>query len=210
MNHVCSILFIVLLAALPGCGFLRVSDNPVGSLQVTSLGGDAVAVEGDYSTALYSDQLTTDASFYISDVSVDQLISGDFQTGQVVHVEKLWQPKAGKTPLDSSATNVSIRYVVFAHGEVGIYRGGGFATFQRHAGSTRVTVSMLDSSLRLSESTAGFRDLLGPTQMIGKVTAKLDRANTRKLHYLLSQRVTDMLGESTLVFSGDPSAAPAN
>lgn len=200
------ILFMLVAAILPGCGFLQASDSSVGNLQVASLGGDSIAVEGDYTTALYSDQLTTDTSVYVSDIPIDQLISGDFRSGQVVHVEKLWQPKAGKTPLDSSATNVSIRYVVFSEGEVGIYHGGGFATFKEHDDGRRVTVSVLDASLRLGESTPGFNDLLGPTQLVGNITAKLDRASARKVHFLLSQRVTDMLGESTLVDAGNPSA----
>lgn len=203
------LVFLLLLALapfIPGCGIIQNSDSSVGTLQVASLGGDSIAVEGDYQTAVYSDQLTTDMSFYVSDVPLEQLISGDFRSGQVVHVEKLWQPQAGKTPLDSSATNVSIRYVVFSESEVGIYHGGGFATFKEHSGGVRVTVTVLDASLRLGESTPGFHDLLGPTQLVGNITAKLDRANARKLHFLLSQRVTDLLGESTLVDASDPSA----
>jgi hypothetical protein len=59
MKFVPAILVLFITASLGGCGFLQVSDNPVGELQVLSLGGDAVAVQGDYTTALYSDQLRT-------------------------------------------------------------------------------------------------------------------------------------------------------
>lgn len=202
------VLVMLLIAALvlPGCGMLRVADNSGGTLQAVSLGGDPVAVVCKDDTSVYSDQLATDTSVYVSDLPVDQLISGDFQTGQVVHIEKLWQPKAGKTPLDSAATDISIRYVVFSKGEVGIYSGGGFATFKKHVTSSRITVRVLDASLQLDQSTPGFHDLLGPTQITGTITATLDRGNARKLHFLLSQRVTDMLGKSTLV---DARVAPA-
>lgn len=200
-------MLLILASALGGCDVLRMNDGASQTLQAVSLGGDPVAIECKYATSIYSDQLSTDGSFYVSDVPVDQLLAGDFQTGQVVHIEKLWHPKAGKTPLDRAATDISIRYIVFAEGEVGIYAGGGFATFKKHITSDRITVQVLDASLRLERSTDGFRDLLGPTEITGTLTAELNHANARKLHFLLSQRVTDLLGESTLVDAGSGSSA---
>lgn len=187
------------LLTLPACNALLPQGEAVGELRPVSLAGEAITVPSTFTTAIYSDQLDSDTSFYVSDRSVDELISGEFDVGQVVRIDVLWQPHPGKTPLDRSATNVSIRYVVFADGEVGIYEGGGFAITKKSLLSDKVSVAVLDASLRLGESTSGFNDLLGPTQLTGKFTATLDAATARRLHFTLSQRVTDALGETTLV-----------
>ena len=102
-------MLLILATALAGCDVWRMNAGASKTLQAVSLGGDPVAVECKYATSIYSDQLSTDGSFYVSDVPVDQLLAGDFQTGQVVHIEKLWHPKAGKTPLDRAACRASRR-----------------------------------------------------------------------------------------------------
>lgn len=184
---------------LCGCNWTNPYGTSVSDIRATSLTDDPVSVTGDFTTAVYSDQLTSELSFYVSDLEADDLINGDMDNGQVLRIELLWEPKPGKTPLDSSATNIALRYVIFADGEVGLYEGGGFALTNRVSFTERITISMLDSSLRLSDSTPGFRDLLGPTRITGTFTASLDRHTTHRLHVLLSQRVTDALGHSTLV-----------
>jgi len=188
-----------LLIVLTGCDVLSPQGRSVGELRPVSLAGEAVALPGTFNTAIYTEQLTSERSFYVSDRTVDELISGDFQTGQLIRIELLWNPHPGKTPLDPSATNVSIRYLVFANGELGVYEGGGFAIAKQSLLSDRMNVALLDAALRLSEATDGFHDLLGPTQLTGKFTATLDPAAAQRLHVTLSQRVTDALGETTLV-----------
>ncbi len=190
---------LVWCAALTGCDWSNPYGTSVGALRAVSLGDDPVTVRGDFTTAVYSDQLTNETSFYVTDLSVDVIYEQSFDTGQVLRIELLWEPKPGKTPLDKSATNVSLRYVIFADGEIGVYEGGGFALVNTIALTDRVTVSILDASLRLGPATPGFNDLLGPTRITGTFTADRDPQTTHRLHVLLSQRVTDELGTSTLV-----------
>lgn len=184
---------------LGGCDWANPYGPSLGELRVRSLGEQDVVVRGDYTTAVYSRSLTNDISFYVSELTAEQIADRSFDTGQVLRVELLWQPRPGKTPLDKSATNVSLRYVILADGEVGIYEGGGFALVNMIALTDRATVSISDASLRLKSSTPGFNDLLGPTQLTGTFTAKLDPDMTHRMHVLLSQYVTDELGASTLV-----------
>ena len=101
------ILTLLGLATAAGCASGRIS----GSLRAESLGDDRVYLDGVYKTAVYTDLNTTETSFFITDIPMDELLAGDITTGMVIHLSLLWEPSAGKTPMDTSATNVT---VVFA------------------------------------------------------------------------------------------------
>ena len=113
----CRTLIIALLGLIgvAGCASGRVS----GSLRAESLGDDRVYLDGVYKTAVYADVNATEISFFVTDIPMDNLLAGNITTGMVVHVNLLWEPTAGKTPMDSSATNVTVRYIVFTDGEMG-------------------------------------------------------------------------------------------
>ncbi len=106
--------------------------------------------------------------------------------------------------MDSSATNVSIRYIVFAVGEVGIYGGAGFAMPHGTIGEGTVSLSLRDASLTLLDSTDGFVDLLSPARLTGKLTANLDRNQSQRMAWAVNQIVTNALGYTRLVGSTPP------
>jgi hypothetical protein len=62
-----------------------------------------------------------------SDIPYEDLARGTAREGRFLHIELLWRPDPGKTPVEPSATNLTIRLVVVSAGEVGVYAGGGFA-----------------------------------------------------------------------------------
>lgn len=191
-------LIIALLAGLPpaaGCASARVS----GHLRAESLGVNPVFLDRKFTTSVYAQLNSTETSFYLTDIPLADLLAGNVGTGMVVHLDLLWVPSAGDTPMDSSATNVSIRYVLFAEGEVGIYGGAGFAMPRGEVGDGTMSLSLRDASLTLLDSTDGFVDLLSPARLTGRLTAKLDLDRSRRLAWAVNQIVTNALGYVRLV-----------
>lgn len=170
-----------------------------GALQVESLGANPGLLPGQFSTAVYAENDNNVASFYLCDVPVEDLLRGKLKEGQIVHIELLWIPKPGRTPLDQSAANISVRHVIVTDGEFGVYGGAGFAIPDSKMGSTKVSVSIPEASLTLLESSTGFSDRLGPGRMSGTFTAVLDERLTRRIGLAASQLVTDMLGKPRYV-----------
>jgi hypothetical protein len=141
-------------------------------------------------------------SFMLSDVSIDKLLDGTADTGLVMHIELLWLPKPGRTPLEPTATNASIRLIVIADGEVGVYGGAGFAMPNGNPAEERtVALALRDASLQLLESTPGFHDLLSPAHLTGSVTSRRNESETRKLNLAASQLVTNALKQTRFVQS---------
>ncbi len=189
------ILAAVALAGVAGCA----AGGEGGSLRAVSLGRDPVFLDGRYVTAFYADHDATETSFFLSDVPLPDLLAGEVTEGQVVHLDLLWIPKAGATPMDPTATNASVRYVVITGGEVGVYGGSGFAFPRGPAGRTTLSVWLREASLTLLDSTPGFVDLLSPALLSGNFTAVLDERRTHQLRYAVSQLVTDALGRGRFV-----------
>jgi hypothetical protein len=194
---------LVMLAALAGCQAPPTS----GALRAESLGTNPVVLPREYVIGFYATRDATETSFLLADVPLEKLLSGKVTRGNVVHLELLWEPQAGATPMDSSATNVSIRFVVIADGEVGVYGGAGFAIPDGKAGAVTLSLELRDASLTLLESTDGFVDLLSPARLTGTVTARLNEKRTHQMLFAVSQLVTNALGHSRFV-RGRPDQDP--
>jgi hypothetical protein len=187
------VIFSVLL--LSGCQMLPTA----GPMRAEALGDDPVVLYGDFRTSYYSNPPQSAPTFIFADVPLEQVQAGEATNAQIMHVQLLWLPKAGRTPMSPTATNASIRFVVIANGEVGLYSGAGFATPSHGLNRKRVTLTVRDATLQLQESTPGFRDLLSPAQISGRATATLDDRRTVQLHRAASQLVTNALGRTQLV-----------
>ncbi|MCP3904737.1 MAG: hypothetical protein GY715_14010 [Planctomycetes bacterium] len=186
---------LLLAANTPGCarGVRR------GALRTQSLGDDPVYLSSDLPTVVYTHDPDRGTSFLLSDVPVEDLLGGTVESGQVIHIELLWEPRAGKTPIASSATNVSIRHVVITSGEVGLYGGAGFAMPHGTPGDRRLRMSLYDATVRLLESTEGFLDPLSPARVSGSFNAVHDPLLARKIQRAASQLVTNAMGRSMVV-----------
>jgi hypothetical protein len=195
MNRRLPVSGLMSLAALAGCS----AGGPSGTLLAESLGTSPVVLPREYVTAFYAVRNATETSFFLADVTLEEILSGTVNRGNVVHIDLLWVPKAGSTPMDSSATNVSIRYVVFADGEVGVYGGAGFALPDGRAGAATMGLELRDASLTLLDATDGFVDLLSPARLTGRVAARLNEKRTQQMQYAVSQMVTNALGHSRFV-----------
>lgn len=188
---------------MSGCG-VRVPfvTAPAGTLRVQSLGETQGSLSGRLQTSLYSDERGVETTFVLADAPVERMIRGEIERGQMYHIELLWLPRPGWTPISADATNASIRYVVIADGEVGVYAGAGFAMPKGSVGGKTATVTLQDASLRLVEHTPGFVDMLTPATLSGTFTATHDPRTTRQAHYAMSQVVTNALGRSMFVRAG--------
>lgn len=173
--------------------------SSVGDLQVESQNADPVILAFEPTEAVYSHDVSGESSFWISDIPLDDLLSGTITHGQIMHIELFWVPKPGKTPMDDSATNAIIRHIILEDCELGIYGGAGFIVPRGKLGKRTAHLSIAQASLTLQDKTAGFADLLTPAQLTGDISAELDDALARNLKYTVSQHVTDALGYSKLV-----------
>jgi hypothetical protein len=130
-----------------------------------------------------------------SDIPYEQLATGTATNGRFLHIEVLWRPKAGKTPMENSSTNLSIRYVVVSNGEVGVYVGGGFAWIKGGRDQDdAIDLDITGASISLVDKTKGFVDLLSPATMVGELGALKNPDNARATRRAASQFVTNKLG----------------
>jgi hypothetical protein len=200
-----SLVAILSVAAMTGCETSRaiVLGRPSGDVRVQSLGVDPVSLRGQFTQAVYANGEAVEWSFILSTVSADDLAAGRVTDGQILHIELLWIPRAGSTPIEVTATNASLRYVIISGGEVGVYGGAGFVKPRGRPGDRAMSLSLREASLRLLHSSDGFVDLLTPALASGSLIAELDTRRTRILHHAASQFVTDSLGRSIIVFGDD-------
>src|SRR5688572_17653484 len=114
---------LIVVSCLSACSGPRI----VGTLEARSLGREPVVLRGKYQFACFShDERLGATSFMLADAPIEQVLGGQIVSGQILHVELLWRPKPGATPVESTATNATVRHVIFSNGEVGIYGGAGF------------------------------------------------------------------------------------
>jgi hypothetical protein len=197
-----ALLVVVLFGACAagGCAGFK-AGGQAGQLRSQSMRSDAAVLPGNYALAYFSHDNVAGTSIVLSDQPIDSILKGDVRDGQVLHMELLWRPKAGATPMDSDATNVSIRHIVISDGQVGIYAGAGFVypsdNPEKH---DQITFTLRDASMQLQECTAGFIDLLSPAQLTGTFTARHDDKLARQLYFGISQLVTNALGRTRYVF----------
>lgn len=115
----------------------------------------------------------------------------------------LWRPRAGATPLDDFATNLTMRWVVFAGKDAGVYSGAGFAYQFDEFGESKITLKLEQSSLRLTDASKAFKDPLVQAAAKGHFTAVLDPQRTRSLTRRLHLLVRERLGYPRLVDRGE-------
>jgi hypothetical protein len=187
------------VTALAACSATPSGTRPGGELSIVSSDDDPRILQVSFDTVLYRHDEDHGTTIMLTDVPPPLLLAGELEDGQVTHMELLWVPRAGSTPIDLAATNLSIRHVVFARGEVGIYGGAGFAMPRGTPGDDTLSLDIRQGVVQLLESTPGFVDLLSPARVQGRITARLDSEQTRRMHMSLSQIVTNAFGRSMIV-----------
>ncbi len=197
------------------CGVLASASCTVGNPTGLTIRGQAdpdtgpVKLTGDFDTAYYSDADPNSVTFVLLD-------GDEVNPTQAAVVRLFWRPRAGRTPLEETATNCTISYLVFAPdpdadrrnpGEVGVYAGAGFLMPDRKPGPAELTADMWDASLRLDTRSDRFTDLLGSATLTGSFKARRDPAKVGTLLQQLNRAVAERLGFPRLVDAGN--ATPA-
>jgi len=181
---------LVALAAsvlLGGCGVTAPE-----RLECTSMGDTPRTLPVSDGRTTYTLELAN-TEFLHTNLLPTQFDESPIPDGYILHAELIWVPKAGKTAVDPQATNVSLRLVVISGGELGLYGGGGFAWPRGEPGEQQYGLDLVGSNLTLLAATAGFVDLLSPSQITGRLTAELDPEATRQVRRAASQAVTNAL-----------------
>jgi hypothetical protein len=183
------VMLVALIALIGGCSAAYTLGLPAsGTIVVESLHEEPLTISGRYSTAVFTDASRVETSMFLSDTPLDAIASGAAGEAQVLHLELLWEPRAGSTPMEASATNVSIRYFIFSGGEVGVYGGAGFAMPHGSVSGDSITITLRDASLKLMESSPGFNDLLTPARLSGSFTAVRDHSSARQAQRIVAGR----------------------
>lgn len=131
-------------------------------------------------------------------------------SGTIIHLHVFLVPRAGKTPIDATACNVTIRQVVLAGDAAGMYAGGGFVDVGALGGST-LSGDIFGGTLRLAEASSTFADPLGPARITGAFTAQLDeQASLAAADVLaeLGERLPSVRSETNRVRTAQPTGEP--
>jgi len=200
---------VLLLAALPllaGCS----GRDHGAEFAMTAYGSRPLIFEPTLRHAAYVVE-EAQQSFWFSDVPFETLLA--HERGQPIrdavftHVQLLWIPEAGRTPVDATATNAVVRVVVVSGGEVGLYGGAAFARPKGAPGEERMRLVLAGGSLTLLEKTSGFHDLLSPVGFSGTFEAPLAPDVAARWRRGVAQFVTNAFGKSRWV-RAEPTTSP--
>lgn len=160
-----------------------------GTLSIRSLTERDTVLRGGFSTGIYRYDDLNHFTVILLDGPIEN-------PTQAVTIRMMWAPRAGRTPIDGTATNATIHYMIFTgadKSQAGIYSGAGyiFPTSEREA--DKLEAGVWQANLRLTDRSPGFEDLLGQAAVKGGLTARRDDAaveeTLRKLNVLIRQKV---------------------
>ena len=190
----------LVLAALlsGGCGIQNIVRNSQagGSLAIRSQAEVDTVLKGGFKTGLYSYDDKNNLTIVLLDGSIDN-------PTQAVTIRLFWAPRAGRTPIDASATNATVHYIVFTGDtkQAGVYSGAGFMFPDTEIGGSRIQAGVWDANLVLSDRSERFNDLLGQAKLEGSFSARRNDAETLHLVRQLNILVRERLGYPRLVMA---------
>ncbi|MEM8739647.1 MAG: hypothetical protein AAGG38_14385 [Planctomycetota bacterium] len=188
----------LVLVLVAGCGRPFFSGGL--DLQLTSrdrADGPALELGGSFTRAVYRVEDKNTVTVV--------LVQGRAEDPQrIATMRMFWRPVAGRTPIDRTATNALVRYYEFRDSPeerdtLGLYAGGGFMRLDSDPNLNRVTGTLWDADLRLTDRSEAFVDRLGRAVLAGRFTAGRDDAGVTELLHRLNQQVEERLGYPRLV-----------
>ena len=187
------------LAFAPGCGI-----DMGGRVEAVGAGDTAARLASEFPGGTFAIE-PAQTTVVFSDIPYEDLARGTARNGRFLHVEVLWRPRPGRTPIEASSTNLTLRFVVVSEGEVGVYAGGGFGWIDGGTDADEeLGIEITGSSLSLIDKTPGFVDLLSPAEMTGTLGARKNAENARATRRAASQFVTNRLGRVQWVSRESP------
>lgn len=202
-NTILRLLSLLVLVPLGGCSYVHTAYSWVGGINtgmtVESVSIEPVHIATNFTTAVCSTDPYVEGSIWLTDIPVPQLAEGKVESGQVLHIELLWTPRPGYTPIDFEATNISVRLILISNGEYGIYEGGGFGFPLGTPESSSMVLEIDGVTLQLTDSTDGFVDLLSPAELSGTFNGPCDTGLATLLREATSQLVTNAFDRTMYV-----------
>ncbi|MEM1165468.1 MAG: hypothetical protein AAGI30_04175 [Planctomycetota bacterium] len=182
-----AVLMLGVVWPISGCSALRVRGPRENAIRLESR-IRATELEPAWRTAVYAYRDANTADIVLSSWSVAELRRfgeiGRIRPGSMLHVHYFLQPAAGRTPIDFTSQNASMRMFVIASEEgnvAGRYGGGGFMLPDGRPGLERFGGVVREATMRPVELTPGFEDVLGVAVLDGTVSARRDEATTDAL-----------------------------
>jgi hypothetical protein len=183
-RSILTLALLIVLSAVPGCGVR-------GSVALRSVANSGVLSPQIRTLAYFSDEPQS-ADIYLTDLTPSELEPGvnpGTLTGNLIHIHQFLTPNAGKTPIASTASNVTIRYIVLSRGAIGVYGGGGFLQPKGSPGDQTFGGSMKRATMKLLDANGQFHDPLGASTLSASFRAPLDPSLAR----LMAARVQDFV-----------------
>lgn len=173
LHRVIGLLLLAAFTAM-GLGCAGKSGAADKALTIQSRSNPEDIAAGGFDHGVYSKDGPSSITVLLTDGPVDA-------PNRALIVRMFWKPKAAATPLDETATNATVQYIVFAPGvgadgrrAVGIYSGGGFLYPENETGSANLQANLWQATLTLADSSEGFEDTLGASILRGRFTATRD------------------------------------
>ena len=185
------LLLSTLVLGLSACGTMARLSGTTNALTVTST-DQTRTLAPSFSTAVYLPVDPQTAEVYLTDIPLDRLRDpkdtlADAQ-GNILHLHLFLVPKAGDTPIDATACNLTLRHLVLAGTPnaaspgsaskaspiTGLYSGGGFVLPSGDPGDDSSGGSISGSSHRLVKASPAFKDPVGSGSITGRFDAVRD------------------------------------
>lgn len=173
------------LAMLAGCTMGSFGSTGKGEVLSTE---SPVKLSPTFRVQAYTTPERNSADVYLTDLSDDDLARlfadgpawGSVE-GQIVHLHMFVRPTPGRTPIEGTAATATVRYIVIARGEVGVYDGAGFLQPGSTPGDETFSGGVKRATMRLTRATDRFRDLLGPSELTLRYKAELNETRAAEL-----------------------------
>lgn len=148
-----------------------------GSASLTA-SGSTDRLAANLTTRVYTAAYDTSAvDFYLSDLPPEVWSRGgdvSAHAGSIIHIHMFVAPRAGSTPIATSASSATVRWLVLAGGRVGLYGGGGFFTKSGEIGDATLGGRIDHASMRPLRASPGFDDKLGPCWLSASFDAEMN------------------------------------
>lgn len=181
----------LLLMGCAGGGVLGTGITLSGGSVTIESPSENVVLKPDLNLRVYRaiDQNTAD--FFLSDLDEDTLLdwlAGDNTTarGNLIHIHMFLHPKAGRTPIDYTASNVTITHTVIAGDVFGVYGGGGFLLPSGNSGDKSMGGNLRDATLRYLRGSDGFVDRMDTAEISGGISAKRNDELAQRISTLIA------------------------
>ena len=165
---------IVAVSMIGGCSVFSGVGGASTPVFVSGQTGDRLSI--DYPDGVYQESDNNTADLYFSTIEGvgEPGVPMSGVSGSVLHVHMFLEPRAGKTPIDFTAANITVTHILVAEGAIGVYGGAGFMLPSGDAGASTFGGRLREVTLRPTALTDGFSDKLGWNELGGTLQAQRD------------------------------------